>query len=106
VSFCCLLDTEWNVDGRILLEAFTPEQMQRYEVFRRANLNKSGVKKVHSFITLQTNPHAEPVLIVAIEPDTVTISPAEYSYCDLRFRKGLCRRNSREGEGCANVEGR
>jgi hypothetical protein len=60
VSFCCLLDTGWNVDGRILLEAFTPEQMQRYEVFRRANLNKSGVKKVHPFITLQTKPHSFP----------------------------------------------
>ena len=34
------------INSRILLETFTPEQMQRYEVFRRANLNKSGVKKV------------------------------------------------------------
>lgn len=33
-------------NSRILLETFTPEQMQRYEVFRRANLNKGGVKKV------------------------------------------------------------
>ena len=36
----------FKVDNRILLEAFSPEQMQRYEVFRRANLNKGGVKKV------------------------------------------------------------
>ena len=35
-----------NANVRILLEAFSPEQMQRYEVFRRANLNKGGVKKV------------------------------------------------------------
>src|SRR5208282_1872441 len=36
------------VNSRFLLETFTPEQMQRYEVFRRANLNKSGVKKVQT----------------------------------------------------------
>src|SRR5277367_3961604 len=41
-----LFPMEFELTTRILLEAFTPEQMQRYEVFRRANLNKGGVKKV------------------------------------------------------------
>jgi transcription initiation factor TFIID subunit 11 len=43
------------INSRILLETFTPEQMQRYEVFRRANLNKSGVKKVQILTHAQNN---------------------------------------------------
>lgn len=35
----------------VLIEAFDPDQMQRYEAFKRANLNKAGVKKVRKRIS-------------------------------------------------------
>jgi hTAFII28-like protein conserved region len=44
--FCVLEIGGAGTDFRVLLETFTPEQMQRYEVFRRANLNKGSIKKV------------------------------------------------------------
>ncbi|KAI9298171.1 TAFII28-domain-containing protein [Neoconidiobolus thromboides FSU 785] len=37
-----------NAELRALIEAFDPEQLKRYEVFRRAALNKGTVKKVVS----------------------------------------------------------
>ncbi|EPY53422.1 transcription factor TFIID complex subunit Taf11 [Schizosaccharomyces cryophilus OY26] len=47
-------DTSEKVRTRYLLESFDEEQMQRYEVFRRANLNKTNVKKLANQILNQS----------------------------------------------------
>jgi len=69
---CLRGDLRMGAKRRILLEAFTPEQMQRYEVFRRANLNKSGVKKVPS--TLSTPPLL-PLLPLSLLPLQLQLHP-------------------------------
>ncbi|EPX71282.1 transcription factor TFIID complex subunit Taf11 [Schizosaccharomyces octosporus yFS286] len=47
-------DTNEKVRTRYLLDSFDEEQMQRYEVFRRANLNKTNVKKLANQILNQS----------------------------------------------------
>ncbi|EEB08151.1 transcription factor TFIID complex subunit Taf11 [Schizosaccharomyces japonicus yFS275] len=49
-------DNEANekIKTRYLLESFDETQMQRYEVFRRANLNKANVKKLANQILNQS----------------------------------------------------
>src|SRR2546423_9281083 len=91
-------------NDRILLEAFTPEQMQRYEVFRRANLNKSGIKKVFPtpttlFLSLPSSyppstllPLFAP-LIPALKPNPLENNPPKNPHLNRRLRKSLCGRN-------------
>jgi hypothetical protein len=90
--------------NRILLETFTPEQMQRYEVFRRANLNKSGVKKVllPDYTTFFGNIGNE----VVIESDFITVDSTEYCYCHFGVCKSFRGRDCRDGEGRTDVTGR
>ena len=76
VGMCRRGDSRMGAKRRILLEAFTPEQMQRYEVFRRANLNKSGVKKVPS-TTLPPSPLLP--LLPPFRPPSSTSSPSTTS---------------------------
>jgi hTAFII28-like protein conserved region len=84
---------------RILLETFTPEQMQRYEVFRRANLNKGGVKKVFPQSPLfPLSKEYFDLFILVIQSNSITIDSAEYSHCDFWICKSVCRRDCRERE--------
>ena len=115
------------IDGndRILLEAFTPEQMQRYEVFRRANLNKSGIKKVFptptslfplplpfphlpsslppSLISLSSSPPLPASLTPALKPNPLPKHPPKHRHRDLRLRKSLRGRNRRKSKRHTNV---
>ena len=89
--------------SRVLLETFTPEQMSRYEVFRRANLNKGSIKKV----TTRSPAHYHPPGILSLvvfrfvvsggahllagKPNPRSICPAKHCNCNCWFRESICR---------------
>jgi len=86
--------------GRVLLETFTPEQMSRYEVFRRANLNKGSIKKVTTRSPAHYRSPATVSLVVfrfvgadllAGKPNPRSICSAKHCNCNCWFCESVCR---------------
>ena len=72
--------------------------MQRYEVFRRANLNKGGVKKV-----ITSDFGYRELTVLAFKPDPITVHSTEYRNCNRGIYKGVYWGDCGDGEGIANA---
>lgn len=51
---------------RQLLDSFTPDQLHRYEAFRRAKFGKMGIKKTISAVTDHHVPHSATIVVAGV----------------------------------------
>lgn len=77
---------------RMLIDAFNPEQADRYDMWRRAKLNKAVVRRVRRglcYLMLCISPMLMAVC-TAYQPDPFAICPSEHCHDSQRLHKTIC----------------